>query len=333
MILELERRSPGSVDAIRDDPIVWLQAWEELEVRLLASQAAIPDDSPRCDVEGGYRSTEPTPRIGVGRSSPERMNFTALHELGHHLQRTTDSLLSNLGTRDDVGEALEEAACDNFSAAILMPQGPTEAVLGSGTPAATDVARLWDSLPQVSRQAVVVRAARNLQADGHIMLLDSDGRVEICSSRGAFRLPKGCSQTATAIWGASLRSRSKVAAERTRFSYSNGEQAGEVMYAQSAPMGDGHTVIVASVERVPWQLSVYKIEQVPYGTWWTCERAICGKGFYASTRCDTCRTPKCPDCDYCACRVAKEFTCGECFLVQTTAEQSTRVGVCIDCDS
>jgi hypothetical protein len=333
MILELQRRSPGAVEALRGDPISWLQAWDELEIRLLAPQPSIPDDSPRCQVEGGYRFASPLPRIGIGHSSPARMNFTALHELGHHLQRTTASLLENLGNRDDVGEALEEVACDYFAAEILIPRENVAAILGTQTPAATDVARLWQTLPHVSRQAVVVRAAQNLQADGHILLVDDDARIEICGSRGAFRVPRGCDQSATAIWSALRRSRTDTATARTQFAYTNGLQAGETMYAQAAPMGQGHTVIVASVERVPWQLSVYQAEIVQYGTWWTCERTACGESFRATTRCTTCGTPKCPSCNHCECRVVQEFTCVKCFLVKTIAEQSTKIGVCTECEA
>jgi len=331
MLLELERRSPGAVEELREDPIAWLQAWNELDLRLLGPQPDMPADSPHCDVEGGYRATTPLPRIGVGHSTPARMNFTAVHELGHHLQRTTDELVDNLGVRDDLGEALEEAACDAFAAAVLIPEETASVLLGAATPSATDVTALWRSLPAVSRQAIVVRASKNLETDGHVILLTDDGVVEICGSRGAFRLPRGSDQSNTAIWDAFVRTRGVTAEIRTRFRYSNGLEAGETMYAQATAIGQGHVVIVAAVERVPWQLSVYQHTQVQYGTLWTCERTSCGATFEATTRCKSCGTPVCPECDYCVCRKVEEFTCTECFLIKPIVDQSAEASVCVDC--
>lgn len=331
MLRELERRSPGALEDLRGDPISWLQSWSEVDLRLLGPRPDIPADSPRCDVEGGYRATALIPRIGIGRSTPARMNFTALHELGHHLQRTTDELVDNLGVRDDVGEALEEAACDAFAAAVLIPDQIASDVLGDATPAATDVAALWARLPAVSRQAIVVRASKNLQTDGHIVLLTEEGVVEICASRGAFRLPRGSHQQHTAIWDAHVRTHGATAETRTRFRYSSGLEAGETMYAQATTIGKGHVVIVAAVERVPWQLSVYHDTRVRYGKSWTCERTSCGASFVATDVCKTCGTPVCPECNYCECRTVDEFNCVECFLIKPIAEQSAQVNVCVGC--
>lgn len=333
MLLELDRRSPGAIEEMRDDPVAWLQAWDELDVRLLGPQPEIPNDSPHCNVEGGYRATSPVPRIGIGESSPARMNFTALHELGHHLQRTTDELLDNLGARDDLGDALEEAACDAFAATVLIPEEVASAVLGSATPSAADVMELWRRLPGVSRQAVAVRASRNLQADGHIILLTDDGAVEFCSSRGAFHLPRGSDQHNTRIWDAFTHAHGATAEARTRFRYANGLEAGETMYAQATAIGQGHAVVVAAVERVPWQLSIYQPSRVQYGTWWTCERASCGANFLATTTCGTCGTPVCTECEHCECRTVREFTCTNCFMIKSVAEQSSKSNVCVDCAS
>ncbi len=331
MLRELERRSPGAVEGLGKDPITWLQQWGELDVRLLGPQPEIPADSPRCDVEGGYRATTPLPRIGIGRSTPARMNFTAVHELGHHLQRTTDELVDTLGNRDDLGEALEEAACDAFAAAVLIPDETASVLLGATTPAATDVAALWAKLPAVSRQAIVVRASRNLQTDGHVILLTDDGVVEICGSRGAFPLRRGSDQSNTAIWDAYVRTNAATAETRTRFRYSNGLEAGDSMYAQATAIGRGHVVIVAAVERVPWQLSVYQPTQVRHGTSWTCERTSCGATFQATSVCPRCGIPACTECGYCGCRRVEEFTCTECFLIKPIGDQSDRSNVCSGC--
>jgi hypothetical protein len=331
MLTELEARSSGALEDIRADPLRWLEEWPELELILLSADTVVPDDSPRCDVEGGYRSTAPLPRIGVRESSPARMNFTALHELGHHIQRTTPALLDDLGQRDDVGEALEEAACDRFAAEILIPEEVASSVLGTSTPTAAAVIQLWGALPHVSRQAVIIRAARNLETDGHMLLLNGEGGVEICASRGSFRLPRGSDQKSTAIWKAIQTSRGSTSTARTQFSYASGLQAGEMMYAQASPMGNGYTLVVAAVERVPWQLSINKPEWKTYGTWWTCERTSCGESFIASVFCPKCGNAICPTCNYCGCRNVEDFTCTECFLIKSVAELSSTPDVCLEC--
>jgi hypothetical protein len=103
------------------------------------------------------------------------------------------------------------------------------------------------------------------------------------------------------------------------------------MYAQATAIGAGHAVIVAATERVPWQFSVYHPTPTTYGTGWTCERTGCGASFSASGMCPNCGIPVCPECDHCACRKVEEFTCKECFMIKSIAEQSADVNVCVDC--
>lgn len=327
---EFALRAPGELDALADDPLGWVRAWSELDVVEL-EEGTIDANTSRCSIEGGYKAGPP-PRIGVAISSPARMSFTVLHELAHHLQRTSDDLSDALGFRDDAGVALEEAAADAFAASILIPAADAARVLGASTPRATDVARLWEELPNASRHAVVVRAAQNLEAPGHVVILDDEAAVVFSSSKGVPRLRNGSDQSQTAIAGLIRTADHDIVSTRTRFAFGELE-AGDTMYAQAAQMGAGYTVVVASVERVPWTFSVNNPEYVAYGRWHTCEYPACAHTFLVTEAgCPVCRQPKCPECGRCACGAKlQEFTCTECFLIKSTTAASATPGVCTDC--
>ena len=112
------RGAASTSSSIRQDPLGWLEAWEELGLVHLGPSQATADD--RCSIDGLYR--DDPPRIGIALSDTEaRMNFSALHELGHHIQTTDLDLATALASRSDGGEVLEEIACDRFAAEILIP--------------------------------------------------------------------------------------------------------------------------------------------------------------------------------------------------------------------
>jgi hypothetical protein len=327
---EFAAREPGQLDALTQNPLGWIGAWPDVELIELR-EGTIDAHTSRCSIEGGYQAGPPA-KIGVAISSHARMSFTVLHELAHHLQRTSDGLSDALGVRDDAGAALEEAAADVFAASILVPEFKARAVLGTSTPRAADVARLWEGLPNASRHAVIVRAAQNLDAPGHITILDEHGVVAFSSAKSAPRLRTGSDQSRTDIGKLIASSDRDVVDCRTRFAF-GALQAGDTMYAQAAPMGLGHTVVVASVERVPWTLSVNLPQYVPYGQWRTCEYPACAHVFLTGgVCCANCKQPTCPECGRCDCgSVLPEFTCTGCFLIKGPADASESSGICIDC--
>jgi hypothetical protein len=326
---EFVDREPDEVEALASDPLDWVDGWHEVDLVILDA-GTIDADASDCAIAGGYQAGPPA-RIGVVSASVARMNFTVLHELAHHLQRTSDVLSDALGERDDVGAALEEAAADAFAASILIPKTEAVRVLGNSTPRAADVEKLWLALPNASRHAVIVRAAQNLDAPGHVILLDETGTVVFAAAHNAVRLRTGSNQSRTAIGREMAKSSRPTVMSRTRFNFGKYE-VGDTMYAQAGPMGSGYTVVVASVERVPWTMSVNKPEYVPYGEWHVCEYPACAHVFLASGAvCSECKQPKCPECGRCACANLAEFTCTGCFLIKSPADESDTRGVCKEC--
>jgi hypothetical protein len=329
MRAELERRVPGGLATVREGPLEWLRTWPEIE---LIERDSMAESTTSCDVAGSYDPGHEPPRVIVRRSGFERMQFTALHEVGHHLQQSTDDLIEVLAARGDVGVALEERAADQFAASVLIPEATASRILGSGNPSAEAAAELWRELSHASRQAVVVRTAMQLEADGQVLLLDSDGRVEFSCARGAFQLAHGSDQSGTEIWRRIAAAPTRTVTARGRFAY-RGLLGGDDMYSQAVPVGQGHHLVVAAVERVPWQLSVNVPEYKLYGRMHTCERSGCGKVFTVAEVCDICGQPRCPECGWCSCRANRlsEFTCTECFLVKSMSELSMTAGICTEC--
>ncbi|MFF9565187.1 ImmA/IrrE family metallo-endopeptidase [Leifsonia sp. NPDC014704] len=325
---EFNRQAPDQLDALRADPIAWLEAWPQVELVQLEPNR-VPGSSDECVVDGTYVGASTPPRIGVGGGTQTRTQFTALHELGHHLQMTGDALLDALGERSDLGRSLEEAASDAFAAAVLIPEDIAKQYLGVGTPAAAAIAELWKQLPHASRQAVLVRAAQALTSDGHVLLLNAEGGVEFAACRGAIRLPRLSDQSKTALWRAGRSNTSGTWTSRTRFRYGQLE-AGDTFYAQAASIGAGYQVVVAAVEKVPWMFSVNQPEYHRYGREAYCER--CTEEFFATSFCGDCSQPVCPRCNRCGCGGGlAEFTCKRCGFIRSPGEASAVEGVCTEC--
>jgi len=333
MIASLHARGDVSLEEIRQDPIRWLSEWNEVEV--FDFEPSRTDSDSRCDVAGLYRGEETPPRIGIAFSETrQRMNFTALHELGHHLQMTDEDLVNSLLDRSDGGITLEEEACDTFAAAILIPESTASSLLGAGTPSAESVVQLWRTLGTVSRSAVAMRARRQIDGDGHVVILNADGAVTFATSTTAIRPGSRSDQTATPIWSEIQRATANTTVTaRGQFAYGT-ELAGDTYFMQATPAGAGF-VIVAAIERVPWTLSIARRESVPYGRWYVCLHLACAAEFLAGPQdlCSACDQPTCTECGRCACSIAapSEFLCTGCFLLKGSAEASSTAGICSDC--
>ncbi len=320
------------LEEVRRDPLEWLRQWGEVVVFDLKTNSSTASG---CEVSGVYLGQIEPPQIGIAYSdTTQRMHFTALHELGHHIQLNDDDISVALLNELDQGTALEEAACDAFAAAILIPEHIAEAHLGKTTPSAVQVARLWRNLETVSRSAVAIRAVRQIEADGLIVILDDDGNATFSASKGSPRPARFTNQSETQIWKAITQSQGDRPAEvRGRFAYSDG-LAGDIFYMQAAKAGAGYVVVAAS-ERVPWTLSVARPEWTTYGKIYHCSFPNCDSTFRAaaSAECPRCRQAPCPDCSRCECSATtrSEFTCSACFMIKNSALASGDPPVCSDC--
>lgn len=328
MLGELEAVWPGAATILAAGALRAVRGWDQVAVQLVPESAA---DS-GCSVAGAYLGTMIPPVIAVASAaSARRQDFTALHELGHHLQRTRDALTDELLAQPDDGFGLEDAACDAFAAAILLPETVVQRHIGVRGPSADDVVGLWRDAG-ASRAAVCVRASERLPAPGHVVLLDTDGLVVFCASHGLPPLTRGSDQSSCTLIRDALHRGSGRATGRARLAYRNGVR-GDELYGQIAPL-DGFLVAVFVLDSAPWKLfAPPPAQQGPRAAWRICESPGCNYEFWSFQKpCEECGQPECPECGRCACAPkVSERLCPRCFLVQPASMFADTEGPCRDC--
>ncbi|KIF67149.1 hypothetical protein HY68_36220 [Streptomyces sp. AcH 505] len=324
MLKELEKHRPGAQDDLATSALATLQTWQELTVRL------VPDDQTggACSVAGTYLAGPP-PELAVARSSSlPRRDFTALHELGHHLQQNSLELMEPFANEPDGGLLLEDAACDAFAAEILLPASLVEANLPATGPTASDIVDLWRAAG-ASRMAVCVKASQHLPAPGHILLLDLNGRLTFAASSGLPPLRRGSDQADIPVIRSALAGRGR-AEGHTRLKYRDGLLGAE-LYAQTAPMG-GHLLAVTVTDLAPWKaFAPTPPDTGPQGAEYTCER--CLEDFTSFDRaCPRCQSAPCPHCKRCGCAPqVVERQCTNCFVVHPAAMYTGDNSRCDEC--
>jgi hypothetical protein len=320
---------PGAATLLASDACGFLDEWSAVDFRLVADSVT----GAECSVSGAYvEETEP-PVIAVAASaSSGRRAFTALHELGHHLQRTIFELMDPLLTEPDGGTLLEDAACDAFAAGILLPDQLVDRHVPAAGPTVTDVAGLAAG-SAASRAAVCIRTSERLRSPGHVVLLDRDGVVQFAAAHGLPPLPRFSDQSRVPAVARALASERLSATGRSRFLYRDGIRSQELL-TQIGGLRN-YLVAIAVVDRAPWTLD---FELPPRGTrpeapTWLCENAVCGHTFTAFGRpCDACGAHRCPDCGACRCGgKAPERQCGGCRLTYPLRFFDEGSSLCQDC--
>ena len=282
-----------------------------------------------CAVDGTYQPP-PSPRISVAASlSRGRQHFSALHELGHHLCRTSDELIEEMWKLGDAGEDWEEDIADGVAASLLF----NEAVLAEhlpahGPPTARQVADLHGDV-HASREATCVAVARRLTAEGYVALADRDCVVRIVApSQSAYPVPRSGQRAFETLVQAALTSGSASRRE-LRLTYRGGTQTKPM--AVTFVEADGYVFAVLAVETAPWARPRAK------GVDTTCPD--CGHRFEVygtSPRCERCQEPRCPTCDGCACGQptlsASDRMCSECMQTKgPVLFDSPEASICVDC--
>lgn len=310
MIDVLDTRYPGAFEALAAGAVRVVGSFEDIDVRFVSDG----ETNQGCSVAGAYLAGTPA-RIAVAKSASQgRRAFTALHELGHHLQQTDVGLADTLSEQFDGGLALEDAARDSFAAMILLPADLVTRHIGPKGPTAHNIVSLWrDST--ASRAAACVRAAETLPAPGHILLLDETGTVTFRTAHLMPPVARGSDQSHIGLVTRTLTT-GQAAKGAVRLAYRD-SIAGQELHAQTASM-DGYVVLVTVADHAPWEdFTLPTTDTAPRGRWWTCSNPTCGHLFQTfPANCARCNAPTCPRCNQCEC-VAKvaERTCTNCFTV------------------
>lgn len=325
MLTVLQRDHPGTAQRLGAGALDELRQWLGLEVR------DVPDDRSGggCSVSGAYFTGTPAVLAIASSASLARRDFTALHELGHHLQQTMVELMDVLLAQLDGGTALEDAACDAFAADILLPDTLADQHITAAGPTADAAIALWRA-SNASRMATCVKASERLPAPGHILLLDHDGNLAFVASHGLPPLRRGSDQSHVPVLRTALSGRGR-AEGRGRLTYRDGI-LGEELYLQTAAM-DGYLLAVAVTDLAPWKTFAPSVRgNGPEPAAYTC--AHCGEDFTSYARaCARCESALCPDCGRCGCdRKVPERQCTACFVVHPAAMFDGASSRCRDCD-
>lgn len=330
MISALEAADPGLLAELTADALDALGRHPAVTLRSVPER----DTGGECTVAGGYRGSETPPALLVTRSlSRRRQAFTALHEFGHHLQRTDHDLGVRLLEHPD-GEDLEEAACQVFASRVLLPDASIGSLTPAGGPDAVTVADYYRH-SNASRAACCVRAVELLVGGGVVVLHRGDGTVDMATSTGIYPPAQGSDQSTTPLIARALAyPGSTVERDDTVIGYSTGTS--ELLYGQATWI-DGYIVAVLKTDNASWK--PFAPPRTTPGTytgrskWATCDR--CFSQFTVTDDfCRRCGTPRCPR-RHCACpSSAGERACPRCTVTLDKARFTNFADIttaCRDC--
>ncbi|GAA1656891.1 hypothetical protein GCM10009765_02960 [Fodinicola feengrottensis] len=329
MLAFLERDRPGVTSRLRYAAVSELETWPDVCVEMV--DESVGED--RCSVAGSYHPAPPPPTLRVGRAaSHRRRGFTALHELGHHLQQT-DPLLGERTFEYSDPNQFQEEACDAFAAHVLLADEELRGLIGARGPTAQDVVEIF-SRTQASREACCVWAAQRLAGAGAVVLLDGRGTVLFAAARTFVPPARRSDQSGTPLIEAALLSGRTARRDRTFVSYRNGSTSDD-LYGDAVWCDVQYLIAVLALDNAGWHS--FAPSRPFSGTpgsprWWTC--ATCDEGFkVAGPPCVTCRQPECQD-GHCGCtttRMQNDRRCNSCFLVLAPTRFEGSSLACLDC--
>lgn len=318
----------GRVEDLTYDAFAALEGRQDLAV-LRVPEFVPPDSQLGCSVAGGYRWDPPT-LIVTESMSRRRQQFTLLHELGHHIQRTD----INLGTaivEHREPEAFEDACCDAFAAQVLLPDELVDAHTTDGGATVATATGLFEA-SNASRAAICVRLAGKLGSPGVVVVLDPAGTVSFAAARGGLFPPaRGTNQTANPLVQTALHGKRDrtVTRDDAQIWYRSGHSS-ERLYGQAAWAGDRLFVVMVAY-RAPWLAfsppRAGTVEQAD-DTWVDCEH--CQQEFIVDAVCAACEQPRCPS-EHCGCTARANKTCPECFLQKHPSQFAAGSKVCREC--
>lgn len=326
MLDQLETDRAGAARRLHADALTELRSWPEIQVRQVPDAQA----QERCSVAGGYLHFTNPPTLTVTESlSSRRQQFTALHELGHHIQKNNSRLAVAIRRQPADKEVFEDAACDMFASLVLLPDEMLSPRIDGRSPNAADVVDLFNRT-QASRAACSVRIAEQLGTHGVVTVLDAAGTVSFAAAHGeVFPPARGTSQANTPLVAAALNAGQSARSDATYLQYRGGHRS-ELLYGDAAWAGE-YLITITVLDLPGWKAFAPPRTDtrlfVPRT--WTCE--VCDEEFTPDLSCDICNTPRCGS-GHCACTAAAERVCRECFCKLSPSRYANPAAtVCMDC--
>lgn len=319
------------LEELKLEPQAVLEDWGDVDVQLVAE----PDsrDGERCSVAGAYIAVagmRPVIQIAQAASAGRRA-FTALHELGHHLQRTDDDLVIAGWNQPD---PFEDLACDAFAAQMLLDDDIVTRLFGDQGPTVENTVQLRRETA-ASRSAVCVRAAQHLPAPGFAVLLDESGEVFFCATRDLFPLPRGSDQSSVPVVARALRD-GRGRGRGERFLYRDGIE-GQELFVQAGRFDGDLLLVLAVTDAAPWEGFVLPSRETgPRAATYECSDPGCGATYTSyERRCPSCDAPPCTECGRCCgdgrptAAATTQKVCPSCYLSQPASAFDG--DVCHDC--
>jgi hypothetical protein len=327
----LEQLAPGATARLAADPFAELASWNGIRVKRVPEVEGTAAGG--CSVSGAYSTRTAPPALVIAESlSPRRQRFTLLHELGHHLQQN-DLALGEAVLEHEDSKAFEDAACDAFAAAVLLPEPLVSAVIGvhgATVEAALELYRRTSA----SRAAICVRLAAAMQRPGVAAVIEASGTVGFAAAHGPTYPPaRGSDQLANPLVKAALAnasSSSVIRHDSALIRYSTGRESAP-LYGQAA-WCDGLLFTVVYEFDAPWLPFSPPRERQSRDADEAAECEVCASPLTAADRCGRCREPRCPD-GHCSCTRDAERICAGCFLLRHPAQFPTGFDLCVDCCS
>jgi hypothetical protein len=328
MLAVWETRDGRREDLTRD-AFATLEARDDLTV--LRVPEFVPQDSQLgCSVAGGYRWDPPT-LIVTESMSRRRQQFTVLHELGHHIQKT-DIALGTVIVEHREPEAFEDACCDAFAAQVLLPDDLVDAHISDRGPTVSTAVELF-AVSNASRAAICVRLVGRLQSPGVVVVLDQAGTVTFAAARGGIYPPaRGSNQTANPLVEAAINTEGAgrtITRDDAQIWYRSGHSS-DRLYGQAAWAGDRVFLMMVS-HRAPWLSFSPPRDGTAQHTndrWDECEH--CQQSFVVNSFCPACEQPRCPS-GHCDCTAKRYKTCMKCFLQRHHSQFLPGADICQEC--
>lgn len=284
-------------------------------------------DQPKgaCALGGVYDGDSEPPTITLRRfTNDKRNNFTALHELGHHLlYGDEDWQYRVLPTLGDKARVVEEKIVNDFAATLLVPTSVVQRHLGAGV-TATGLRQMVAETEASATTCCI--SALNLPGQRLVMLADVEGRIWYSDSNGTPYNP-GKRVVQPLLATAAERALGEgqhtlVGGEGIR--YSKGWADTDVRI--DVALHEGLVIAVVTSTRPD--------SRTRLSADWNEECAACGAHFRldaSSGQCATCGDWKCSECRGCECTNAKSVVCTRCWVALSVAEVGKGLTVHDDC--
>ena len=319
----LDHRRPGTLERLRVDAEAEIDAWDDLDIHLvLATDRSIVDSG--CSTYGMYQSGTRPPRLVIASSrSHGRNNFTILHELAHHLQRTDPDWRGDVlaEVSQDQALRLEHRVCDEFASVLLLPDfhWPPDRHVTAG------LLREVHAASTASRAALVVRAGRFMRPQQVSFLVAPDNEITFNHTRGDDLAPppRGTVFAHPLIERARRAGGTEVSGS-LGFVYRTGTTR-DGLTATAASDRTGYTFVVAEQDTSYGQRAEWSTATLD---------CSCGAEYAARNTgtCHRCNQPLCPECTTCPCADARTAPCTRCYLALSVADRAAGRTEHADCN-